>query len=172
MKTYQSCGKFDFVSKTATAFTYLPDLNIGFRFTNLYNVSTATHYGIAGILINNGSNIDFSAFPPKLSALPGKINLKNLDFRFSKFGFEEITEHDEITFYCFHDDEFNNVNLGDYETIELTKIQERLSLFGARTTHEIGQVALGGIALEPINGDGQPKVGDGGILTANGSCIV
>ena len=41
--TYESCGRIDVANKTVTVATYLPDLNINFRYVHFYNISTPTH---------------------------------------------------------------------------------------------------------------------------------
>jgi hypothetical protein len=171
--TYESCGKIDVANKKTIVFTYLPNLNVNFRFTNFYNVSTSTRYGIVGILVNEGKNLDFSTFPSQLSPIPGEINLKNLDFRFSKFGFNELTNEDQITFFCLHDDEFNNVNLTKNEIDALKKLQSELSQFGKASKNTISEITIDEIltSLE-TTATGEPKAGNGGILTVDGSCIL
>lgn len=171
MKTYESCGTLDVANKTVTVFTYLPNLPVNFRYTHFYNISTETYYGIVGILVNEGVNANFSNTPAVKPVTPSAvINLSQLDYRFSKIGFSQLTDEDKIAFFCWHDDEFRNDSLGVEEVLTLKKLQDELDNYKLVPIKKLSLAITDEMIPDYEKGDEEPKVGNGGVLTVAGSC--
>lgn len=160
MRIYEPCGKFNLTNKTAEARTYLPTSPQNYRYIRYYNISTSQHYGILGVLVHDGQNRDLrTSNDPcqKIHVTPQTINLlSGLDNSFSSRPFNNLTSHDQIVFICFHDDEFD----GEANSI-LTHYQQNLGNYPIIPPYPKVNKGLGD----------EPKIGDGGILTFNGSCI-
>lgn len=166
MKTYESCGRIDAANNTITVATYLPDLNINFRYVHFYNISTSSHYGVLGILVNDGENIDQSDETAIRTTLPGLIDLSTIDYIFSKVSFNDLEENDQVAFICFHDDEFDTKNPGVVEFAILKDWQGKLPLYANPRANSLfySDEAI----VQSFPGDGEPKVGNGGVLTITG----
>lgn len=165
--TYESCGKIDVANKTITVNTYLPDKpELNFRYIHFYNISSSSHYGVLGILVNDGRNTDQSNETPILTTLPGLINLSTIDYIFSKVTFNDLEEQNQIGFICFHDDEFDTKNPGVVEFRILKYWQDKLPLYADPRANSLFYTDEE-IQKAP-DGDGEPKVGNGGVLTITG----
>lgn len=171
MKTYESCGTLDAANKTVTAYTFLPNKpELNFRYIHFFNISTSSHYGVMGIFVHDGTNVDWSTEKnPVKTVIPGFIDLEKVDDTFSKIKFDDLTEDDEVVFICFHDDEFNTTNLGVEEVIALQNWQKMLPLFGKPRKGSLIEIEQKIASLRKEGKvEGEPKVGNGGILTVTG----
>lgn len=163
MKVYQSCGTISFQKsdagkeQRATIKTMLPNLKTGtYRYAEFYNISNEKYFGLLGILVMDGEdNVNLRQYPTTAKNLK---SVKNSTVNLLQYkpvsgegkSFSELKEDDKIHFMCLHDDRFK----GDSEDLEY--FQANLPNFPA----------LMEALSEEINRE--PKVGDGGILTANG----
>jgi len=169
-KVYQSCGHLSISSeqKSAVIETMLPTTipKELYEYVKFYNISKTdsgiTSYGILGVLMIKGDdpclNMDYTYFE-KVAMLnilkKGLLDLKSdIDNSFSQVCMSNITEKDRLSFVCFHDTKFEK-----NKDIVLKHYQNHLSNIFRAPKLEL-----------PDKEEFQPKVGNGGILTAEG-CI-
>lgn len=169
-KVYQSCGHLSISSeqKSAVIETMLPTaiLKELYEYVKFYNISKKsfrkTEYGILGVLVIKGDNPNLNRDysddneATMLNILKnGLLNLKSdIDNSFSKVSLNNIKERDRLSFVCFHDTKFEK-----NKDIVLKHYQDHLSNIFRAPKLEL-----------PDKEEFQPKVGNGGILTAEG-CI-
>lgn len=178
MKAYKPCGEFDETNLTAKVYTYLPTReDIGFRYKCLINISNEKYYGIVGVLVNNNDNINWSTTKePMDDILVGnsEFSLRNLNNKFSDESFENVTKNDRIIFFCYHDDKFD-CNIGDSEELILKDYQDSMPLVWLlhskkfKKAYDANKV-IDAESIPVIIKLREPKVGNGGILTVDGSC--
>lgn len=151
-KSYQTCGKFDSASKKISVYTNLPKPTLNFTYRGFFNLSTDKMYIILGNLVDD-LNIDYSKVPShelsKQMLNAGSVDLTRLDETFSSRKFDALTDRDTILFLCWHDNEF------------MTLFENYKTLGTSGMTPDFITTSLNMLI---------PKVGDGGILTATGSC--
>ncbi|GAA4062244.1 hypothetical protein GCM10022389_03460 [Flavobacterium cheonanense] len=178
MRAYKPCGEFDETNLTAKVYTYLPTReDIGFKYKCFINISNEKHYGIVGILVNNNENIDWSRTNENMSNIlveNSEFSLKNLNNKFSEESFEEITKNDRIIFFCYHDDEFD-CEIGVDEMDVLKDFQDSMPLAWLLNSKKFKKATESNKVIETesiptVMKLNIPKVGNGGILTVDGSC--
>lgn len=176
-RIYEPCGKIESTStsKTAKVKTHLPVSILTYRYVKYYNISTPTQYGILGVLVHDGLNIDLTILGGTSNSLDvsgGTIDLLNdLDNSFSQRSFANVTDKDSITFICFHDDNFESNNR-KYNILRF--YQSNLPNYYDFPKPILEQKpSLGNKGLESnkgIEAKAEPMIGNGGILTFTGSC--
>lgn len=175
-KIYKPCGKIESTStsKTAKVKTHLPISISTYRYVKYYNISTPTQYGVLGVLVHDGLNIDLTILGGTSNSLDvsgGSIDLLNdLDNSFSQRSFANITDKDSITFICFHDDNFENNNR-KYNILRF--YQGNLPNYYDFPKPPGQKPTLDNKGLESNKGfeaKVEPMIGNGGILTFTGSC--
>lgn len=158
METYKSVGQFSISndSNEAVIQTMLPVLKNGgtYKYIGYYNISNENYFGLLGVLAIDGEpNTDlrkYNADAVKLTNVSGKpIDLSNFKPINGGNDFSNLKEGDNIHFMCFHDDQFV-----PNDTV-FQKFQDSLPDFPFNRTGEVP--------------DRKPKVGNGGILTFEGS---
>lgn len=178
MRAYKPCGEFDETNLTARVFTHLPTrVDIGFRYKCFINISDEKYYGIVGILVNNNANIDWSQTKEPMDNIlveNSEFSLSNLNTKFSEESFDEITKKDRIIFFCYHDDKFD-CNIGDSEELILKDYQDSMSLVWLMHSKKFKKALDANKVIDTESIPSmiklrQPKVGNGGILTVDGSC--
>ncbi len=103
-----------------------------------------------------------------------EFSLKDLNNKFSKESFEEITKNDRIIFFCYHDDEFD-CEIGDDEMDVLKDFQDSMPLAWLLNSKKFKKAKESNKVIETesiptVMKLNIPKVGNGGILTVDGSC--
>lgn len=162
-KIYQSCGKIDLANKTIEVKTFLPPLKGDegtYEYIKYYNISNDKYYGVLGVLeIVDGRNIDLNSHPNSVNSTYTRVDRNTIDLsklkNFNNTGleFDALTESDNLTFICFHDDTFTNDNTNDRI---LKFYQERLPNI------EVYKDSSNTKSFP------EPMIGNGGILTVNG----
>ncbi len=167
MKVYESCGTLNVNASTGEMTvapkTMLPILKFGgnYRIVEHYNISSKNYYGILAILVMEGEdNRNLREYPTEdfiLQTITDPIDLTEFKAYNNGRDFSEITAHDKICYFVFHDTEFG-AN-GD-ETDRLNDLQNEL---------EINKGEIPEIFYTSSNkGINIPKVGSGGILMLTG----
>lgn len=176
-RVYESCGKLEIDeftnAKKVTVKTHLPELKKGgkYEYINYYNISTKDHYGILGVLVVNGEkNEDLTNYPDAITTSKLRVvdgNPIHLPFDLKPFGdndFSNLTKEDEVSFICFHDDNFetNNAekNILGYCQSLLPNLNKPIQFFKNNK----------GVNPENLDFEAEPMKGNGGILTIN-NCI-
>jgi len=181
-EVYKPCGKFSLATtgKTFDVKTYLPISVQNYRYIKYYNISTSKDYGILGVLVHDGTNYDLSnstgtKIDMNLENAP--VNVANLDNSFSNVSFDNLDKNDQITFICFHDDNFesnnrkHNIlhffqsNLPNYYDFPKPLLGQKPSLDNEGLESNKGIDSNKGIEAKA-----EPMIGNGGILTFTGSC--
>lgn len=170
-QVYSTSGKIDLKAKTASVFTYLPDLsNIGYKYIKYFNISTKEKLGIVGILVNEGRNYDLTDSDlsicknMEIDRNPFSLSEESIDFKFSKIPFTDIDNNSSLSFFCWHDDGFDTEILGNYELSCLKELQGKLPF------QEDSCITLSTLVLSGERSyAGEPKTGGGGVLTIIGS---
>ncbi|WP_395062046.1 hypothetical protein [Flavobacterium sp.] len=166
-KVYQSCGQFNLKNLTAIAYTTLPDSRgLICNYIKYYNISTDTEYAVFGIMVDNHGNLDLrNSNDPSIDVLvaPQPIELQNIDNKFSSRDFRNLTKDDTIYFFTWHDNDFDEGVLRLLQHEE-TKPSDLLKTFRNKNNQDESIIATKKLNIL------EPKVGDGGILTADGFC--
>lgn len=162
MSIYETCGSINIENKTLTAYTFLPELDdIDYKFVQYYNISNKDEYGVIGILTTKGSDYDLRRhISGKKTLVSQPVDLESINSNFSTRTFEAINEESEIYFFCYHDDNFDT-ELLDFLKDEKISLKEFLDYLRAQALVEKSYNKFSFV---------QPKVGNGGILTFDGSC--
>lgn len=162
MRIYETCGEINLENKTMKAYTFLPDLeDMDYKFERYFNISNDNEYGVIGILTTKGENYNLCKHPNGKKILVSQpIDLEFINSNFATRTFEDIDEDSSIYFFCYHDDNFDLKMLSEIkdEGISLEEFLARLRAIPCDPEE-----------LPNLNFV-QPKVGNGGILTVDGSC--
>jgi hypothetical protein len=158
METYQSVGKFKINNNSKEAFveTMLPVLKNGgkYKYLNYYNISNDNYFGLLGILSVDGEpNTDLRKYNSDTIKLTDvqqtSIDLSRLKPINGGNDFSNLKQNDNLYFMCFHDDTF----VANNDIFQ--KFQDSLPDFPFKQSED--------------EDDRKPKVGNGGILTFEGS---
>ena len=167
MKVYQTCGSFDVASLTATANTYLPnDKTLSCKYIKYYNISNSTEFGVFGVMTDNQGNKDLRSTTLEVIATqvnPQPIDLINISSVYATRKLDTLTIKNSLYFFCFHDDAFD-------ESYLLNLQQSKISLKALLVALNNSDFEQEGYVIPPKLIPFVPKKGNGGILTANGSC--
>ncbi|WP_396144115.1 hypothetical protein [Flavobacterium sp.] len=166
-RVYETCGEFNLKNLTATAKTTLPDSKgLICKYVKYYNISTETNYAVFAVMVDNSGNFDLRQSPdPSIDVIvaPQPIDLQNIDHKFSRRDFKNLKATDEIYFFCWHDSTFDE---GILRFLQNQEIEPSALLTAFQNENSIEENLIVRSILRPL----QPKVGNGGILTVNGSC--
>lgn len=166
-KVYETCGEFNFKNLTATAKTTLPDSKgLICRYVKYYNISTETDYAVFAVMVDNSGNFDLRQSPDQIIDVlvaPQPIDLQNIEHKFATRDFKNLKATDKIYFFCWHDSNFDE---GILRCLQNHAIEPSALLSAFQNENPIEENLIVRSILKPL----LPKVGNGGILTANGSC--
>jgi hypothetical protein len=166
-RVYETCGEFNFKNLTATAKTTLPNSKgLICKYVNYYNISTETDYAVFAVMVDNSGNFDLRKSPDQsvdVLVAPQPFDLQNIDHKFAVRDFKNLTATDKIYFFCWHDSNFDEEIL---RCLQNQKIEPSALLTAFQHENPIEENLIVSSFLRPL----QPKVGNGGILTVNGSC--
>ncbi|GAB3719148.1 hypothetical protein [Flavobacterium koreense] len=162
MRIYETCGEINLENKTMKAYTFLPDLeDMDYKFERYFNISNDNEYGVFGVLTAKGDDYDLRVHSTgKRTLVSQPIDLEFINSNFATRTFEDIDEDSRIYFFCFHDDNFDMKLLSEIKDGEIS-LEEFLAYLRAQAYNEEKFPKLNFV---------QPKVGNGGILTVDGSC--
>ena len=160
MNTYKTCGSFDIASLTAKVNTYLPNQKgLICNYVSYYNISSSTEFGVLGVMTDNQGNTDLRLSSTKVvnavAVQPQPIALKSISSTLATRKLDELKVTDTLYFICYHENSFDPIKFKEI----LAKYNSLVDLIAA----------LDGAPINTIH-PFIPGAGNGGILTAEGSC--
>lgn len=164
--TYETCGQLDLTNFTAKAFTYLPKVDgAAYKYIEFYNISNDDEFGVFGVMVDNLGNEDLHRRVEPLTAVAFQpfLDLEFINSKFARRYLTDLTEDDKVNFFCWHDNAFDTKILQWFKDQKLTMAeileQVRAGLPEFKDNDETETFYLK-----------QPKRGEGGILTVDGTC--
>lgn len=166
--TYETCGTFDLFHQTATGKLCLPDVkNAGYEFYKYYNISNEHGFGIFGLFhdaLGNTSLLEREEAKTSFKIQP-EIHFNQVNNDYCDVYLRDLDESSDLYLFCWHEINFDESFLQKILTNKYT-MEEVLEL-----------VQNGGLKNEAVEDENEenkalmiPKVGNGGILTVDGSC--
>lgn len=156
---YKSCGRITIngANKTASVKTLLPQIQDANYQVTYYNISSATHFGLLAVLTSKYKTDlrlrNETAVYTQLNSTPIELSESKLPRYRNGKSFDDLKSTDTVSIVCFHDSKFadNADSVKEYYQDLLPNVVD-VSWPGNKSTESINQ----------------PKVGNGGILSATG----
>jgi len=166
-RVYETCGEFNLKNLTATAKTTLPNSKgLICKYVKYYNISTKTDFAVFAVMEDNSGNFDLrQSSDPSVDVLvaPQPIDLQNIEHKFADRDFRNLKANDTIYFFCWHDSTFDEGLLRLLKNLEIEPSALLTTIQNDNSTEE-------NFIVKNVLRPAQPKAGNGGILTVDGSC--